>query len=59
MEPEDLKTLSDLELEELHTTVINDLIDAAEKQNESEWHQACFAAAVLVSQEVNARKAKH
>lgn len=59
MELEDLQTMSDKELNEFHTEVMADLAKAATEQNESEWHQACFAAAVLVSQEVISRKAKH
>ncbi len=59
MEADDLKAMSDEDLSAFHVMVIGDLRKAALEQPESEWHQACFAAALVVSNEAWSRQQKH
>jgi hypothetical protein len=43
------------ELIKLHTVAYHDLEQAALEDPNSEWHQSCFAAVVIFSQELVAR----
>ena len=51
-----LAGLSDDELADRLRVAVADLERAAEEENESEWHEACFAASVLYCQESDRRK---
>lgn len=55
-----IKGLSDEELVKWTLEVEQDLTKAAaaEEDTNSEWHSDCFAAAVLLTQEMNLRKLK-
>lgn len=50
-----IRGLSDEELREAVVTVREDLAEAAADHNGSEWHEACFAAAMIVALEVERR----
>lgn len=49
---------TDTQIQSLAEQVFSDLKDASENQHESEWHEACFAGAVLVAQEMSKRGLK-
>lgn len=51
----DLTTLSNDDLRDAMNVAHADLAAAVREQPESEWHQVCFAATVLLAQEVNRR----
>lgn len=59
MNPEDLKEMNDQALADFFDEVKVDLKQASEDQPESEWHQACFAAALIVADEIQSRRLKH
>lgn len=50
-----VRALTDKELLTWLDTVAVDLAEAAEAAPNSEWHEACFAAAVTFSQEASRR----
>lgn len=50
-----LEEYDDGELLNLRDSVMSDLKAAAENNPESEWHQECFAAAVMVANEIKSR----
>jgi len=50
-----VQVLTDQELLAWLDTVATDLAQAAETAPNSEWHEACFAAAVAFSQEASRR----
>ena len=52
---EHLAALDDNELRENLERAVTDCKEAAQELNNSEWHAACFAAAVVYSQELNRR----
>lgn len=52
---EHLASLDDNELRELLDQAVLDCKEAGQELNSSEWHAACFAAAVVYSQEFNRR----
>ena len=51
----DFSTYSDAELKALYETIKYDLETAAEEEPDSEWHQSCFAALALVTEETKRR----
>jgi len=53
-----LASLSNIELLWRAETCEKDLHEAAEKENNSEWHGSCFAAMILFCQELNRRGLK-
>lgn len=52
---EHLAGLDDSQLHQLLAEAVNDCKEAAAELNSSEWHAACFAAAVVYAQELNKR----
>jgi len=52
---EHLAALDDNELRERLGLAIADCKEASHELNNSEWHSACFAAAVVYAQEFNRR----
>ena len=52
---EHLASLDDNELRERLAFAVNDCKEAGHELNNSEWHSACFAAAVVYAQELNRR----
>ena len=52
---EHLAALDDNELREHLERAVTDCKEASHELNNSEWHAACFAAAVVYSQELNRR----
>lgn len=58
LDPYDPSTYTDQQLIDLFNEAKLDLAKAAEDEPESEWHQACFAAVIMVSQEASKRGLK-
>lgn len=50
-----LAGLSDAELNAAADEAMSDLQEAAAQQNESEWHEQCFAAVILFGMELKRR----
>jgi hypothetical protein len=53
-----IASLSDQTLIDKMEVAWADLKEAAEKQNQSEWHQSCFAACVMFAKEMGKRGLK-
>lgn len=53
-----IEQMTDAELKQATQTCMDDLAIAARDENNTEWHEACFAAAVLFSGEMNRRGLK-
>lgn len=51
-----LKGLSDDELLSKTEVAYHDLLKASQEQNNSPWHEACFSALVLYSEEMGKRR---
>lgn len=51
----DIKALTNDQLKDALNTAYGDLAEAVREQPESEWHEACFAATVLLCQEIERR----
>lgn len=58
MDPNDPSTYSDDDLRTTFVEAKRDLEQAARDEPESEWHQGCFAAVILLSREMAARRLK-
>ena len=54
----DLESMSDQELREFADKAERDNCQAASVQQNSEWHEACFAALFLACSEMNRRRLK-
>lgn len=52
---EQIATLTDEELRTAINEASDDLKKASKDEPESEWHEACFAAVILFSQEMSRR----
>lgn len=50
-----LSSLSTIDLQQSLATAVVDLREAAEKETDLEWHESCFAAVILYSQEISRR----
>jgi len=55
MEASAIKDFSDDELQAWIAMCKKDLLKAADSENNSEWHEACFCALALLAQEKNRR----
>jgi hypothetical protein len=53
-----IASLSDDDLIKRTGIAMDDLTEASHKQNNSEWHQSCFAATVLYCEEMSRRGLK-
>lgn len=53
-----LKSLKDEQLKEFSEQVYADLEKASIEENNSEWHESCFAVMVVVAQEATRRGIK-
>lgn len=55
-DPNDVSTYSDKELKSAFDEAKIDLENAANTERNSEWHEACFAAVIILAQEIARRR---